>query len=354
MVMIGIEFTGEVPFTDVPITSVIQAPDGRRMSKSLGTGIDPLDEIATHGADAVRFGLLAMSSTQDVRYSAQRVKQGEDLTNKLWNASRLVLLNAADAEPSAMATRVEDRWIVSEMERHTQRVSELIESYRLSAAALELYDTFWSEVCDWYLELVKPRLYEGDAEASAVLLHVLERCLVLLHPFMPHVTEEIWSFMPGNRELLAAGPWPEPDNSLIDEEAEATMGRVQEAVTLIRRLRDEAGVKPGVRLLAAVDLDEAEAEHVANLARLELSANGGDPVASVAGGAIRILASGDFDAEAFSRRVVEHRKQLNEEVARIEKKLSNAGFTDKAPPEVVQGERDKLAGFRRELESLGE
>jgi valyl-tRNA synthetase len=182
MVMMGIEFTGRVPFTDVPITSVIQAPDGRRMSKSLGTGIDPLDEIEDHGADAVRFGLLAMASTQDVRYSAQRVKQGEDLTNKLWNASRLVLLNAGDASPSARASRVEDRWIVSAVERHTQRANELIDQYRLSAATLELYDAFWTDVCDWYLELVKPRLYEGDQEAAAVLLHVLQRCLTLLHP----------------------------------------------------------------------------------------------------------------------------------------------------------------------------
>src|SRR5213075_2685807 len=152
MVMLGIEFTGEIPFTDVPITSVIQAPDGRRMSKSLGTGIDPLDEIENHGADAVRFGLLAMASAQDVRYSAQRVKQGEDLTNKLWNASRLVLLNAGEVDPTPRAARVEDRWIVSEIERHTKRVSELIDEYRLSAAALELYETFWSEFCDWYLE----------------------------------------------------------------------------------------------------------------------------------------------------------------------------------------------------------
>src|SRR5207247_4397408 len=151
MVMMGWEFTGEIPFTDVPITSVIQAPDGRRMSKSLGTGIDPLDEIEEHGADAVRFGLLAMASTQDVRYSAQRVKQGEDLTNKLWNASRRVLLNV---NPRVGTTyllegleRVEDRWIVSAIERHTRRVGELIDEFRLSAAALELYETFWSEVC---------------------------------------------------------------------------------------------------------------------------------------------------------------------------------------------------------------
>src|SRR3954465_9521031 len=153
MVMLGIEFTGEVPFTDVPITSVIQAPDGRRMSKSLGTGIDPLDEIGTHGADAVRFGLLAMSSSQDVRYSAQRVKQGEDLANKLWNASRLVLLGVAeDAAPGPGAAQTgEARWIVSRLERVTRRAGELIDSFQFAPAALELYQAFWSELCDWYL-----------------------------------------------------------------------------------------------------------------------------------------------------------------------------------------------------------
>jgi valyl-tRNA synthetase len=217
-----------------------------------------------------------------------------------------------------------------------------------------MYETFWSDVCDWYLELVKPRLYEGDAEASAVLLHVLGRCLALLHPFMPHVTEEIWSFMPGERGLLAVAPWPETDESLVDEQAETTMERVREAVTLIRRLRDEAGVKPGVRLPAQVEMEADVAAHIANLARLELSANGADPVASVAGGSIRILASGEYDAEAFSRGVASRRAQLREELARVEKKLSNRGFTDKAPPDVVEGERQKLDAYRRELESLGE
>jgi valyl-tRNA synthetase len=245
---------------------------------------------------------------------------------------------------------VEDRWIVSAMERHTRRVEELIESYRFSPAALELYDAFWTDVCDWYLELVKPRLYAGDPDASAVLLHVLGRSLVLLHPFMPHVTEEIWSFMPGERGLLAVERWPEADESLLDPDAEAAMARVQVAVTTIRRLRDDAGIKPGMRLPVQIELPDDTAAHVANLARLELSSNGAEPVATVAG--VRILASADYDAQAFSKRIEERRKQLHDEVARIETKLSNQGFTDNAPPDVVEGERDKLAGYKRELESL--
>ncbi|MBA2631334.1 MAG: class I tRNA ligase family protein, partial [Thermoleophilaceae bacterium] len=166
MVMFGLEVTGEIPFTDVNIHSVIQAPDGRRMSKSLGTGIDPLDLIDDHGADALRFGLLAMSSGQDVRFNEERVKQGRDLSNKLWNASRLILLRVADVEPDPRAAEsVEDRWIVSRLERLTERTSELYDGFRFATAARELYGTFWSELCDWYLEIVKPRLYEEQNEA---------------------------------------------------------------------------------------------------------------------------------------------------------------------------------------------
>src|SRR5215211_5873828 len=219
MVMMGLEFTGEIPFEDVPINSIIQSPEGKRMSKSLGTGIDPLDEIETHGADALRFGLLAMSSAQDVRFSQQRVKQGEDLANKLWNASRLILLGAAEyAVPAAAPESVEDRWILSRLERTTREVTEQLDGFQFSTAALRLYEVFWSELCDWYLELAKPRLYSEDNGAvSSVLLHALERVLVLLHPVMPFVTEEIWSFLPGERGLLAAAGWPESDDGLVDE-----------------------------------------------------------------------------------------------------------------------------------------
>ena len=163
MIMSGIEFLDQIPFSDVYINSIIQAPDGRRMSKSLGTGIDPLELIDTHGADALRFGLLAMSSTQDVRFSEAKVQQGRDLANKLWNASRLILLNAGDATPAPSEATVEDRWILSRLERDRRRSSaERLEAYDPAHAALELYRFIFSELCDWYLEIVKPRLYDGE------------------------------------------------------------------------------------------------------------------------------------------------------------------------------------------------
>ena len=278
MVMFGVEFTGELPFTDVPIHSVIQAPDGRRMSKSLGTGIDPLDEIDENGADATRFGLLAMSSTQDVRFSAERVRQGRDLANKLWNASRLILLGVQEgSEPSPdRAETVEDRWILSRVERITARTEELIGRFEFSAATLELYEFFWSELCDWYLELAKPRLYDGSEAASATLLFCLDRTLRLLHPVMPHVTEEVWSFLPGERGLLAQAEWPAAGTLATDADAEAELGRAIEAITELRRYREQAGVKPSAILPARLSAEgyEATAEQVARLARLELSENG--------------------------------------------------------------------------------
>jgi valyl-tRNA synthetase len=367
MVMMGVEFTGELPFTDVPINSIIQSPEGRRMSKSLGTGIDPLEEIAEHGADAVRFGLLAMASTQDVRYSEDRVKQGRDLANKLWNASRLILMGVQEGvEPSPdRAETPEDRWILSRLERVTVRSAELIEAFELSAAVLELYEVFWSELCDWYLELAKPRLYEQDADRTAVsatLLFALDRMLRLLHPVMPHVTEEVWSFMPhgggSEKGLLAVAEWPEPDPARIDEEAEATVGRAIAAITELRRYRDEAQVKPSAVLparLSAAGYEET-AGHLARLARLELagSADGTEAAAEVniAGGVVELLPTEAFDPEEAGRRIAARAEKLAAEVARLESKLANERFVERAPAEVVEGERAKLEEYRQTLERL--
>jgi valyl-tRNA synthetase len=362
MVMMGVEFTGKLPFTDVPITSIIQAPDGRRMSKSLGTGIDPLEEVEEHGADAVRFGLLAMASTQDVRYSHQRVKQGRDLANKLWNASRLILMGVdGQAEPSAAAAEtVEDRWILSRLERATGRVTELIDGFRLSPAALELYDVFWSELCDWYLELAKPRLYsEDNAAVSGVLLHALERCLRLLHPVMPFVTEEIWSYLPGERGLLAVAPWPEPEESLVDEEAERALGDLIEAVTSLRRYRDDVGAKPSalIRARLAAGFEPALAEQVARLARFEFlapDASDGDVFGTLAvpGGEVHVLRSDAFDPELARERLAARRDWLGKEIERAESRLANSRFVERAPAEVVEEERRKLEEHREALRRL--
>jgi valyl-tRNA synthetase len=363
MVMLGIEFTGEIPFTDVNIHSIIQAPDGRRMSKSLGTGIDPLDLIDDHGADALRFGLLAMSSAQDVRFSEGKVQQGRDLANKLWNASRLILLRVAEVEPDPRAAdEVEDRWIVSRLEQLTERVAGAYDGFRFAHAALDLYGAFWSELCDWYLELAKPRLYADDnAAVSGVLLWALERTLQLLHPVMPFVTEEIWSLLPGERGLLATAPWPAADRSGVDQRAEAEVDRLIEAVTGLRRYRDEVDAKPSapVRARLAAEGYEGLAGQLARLTRFDfvdgVSGNG-DVLASVPipGGAVQVLPSDAFDPAEAERRIAARREQLRGEVERAERKLANEKFVERAPADVVEEERRKLEEYRDALRRLGE
>jgi valyl-tRNA synthetase len=350
MVMMGIEFPGAIPFDDVHVHSVIQARDGRRMSKSLGTGIDPLEEIDVHGADALRFGLLAMSSTQDVRYSDAKVEQGRDLTNKLWNASRLILLNAAEVEPGSRPLHVEDRWILSRLERTIASVTEKLESYDFAHAAQEAYSFFWSELCDWYLEIVKPRLYEGEPEVSATLLHALERVLALLHPIMPFVTEEIWSHHPARAGHLVVHPFPEADGALLDEAAERD---VEGGIALTRRLRawrDLVEV-PAAAVLSARAESGPPHEFVGRLGRFDFVDDGADPIASV--GPVLVLPSAELDAAAVAERLEQRRAKLRSEVERAERKLGNEGFVAKAPPEVVEEERGKLERYRAELADLG-
>jgi valyl-tRNA synthetase len=350
MVMMGLEFPAAIPFSDVYITSVIQAPDGRRMSKSLGTGIDPLDEIEVHGADALRFGLLAMSSTQDVRYSDAKVQQGRDLANKMWNASRLILLNATEPARDGFApSRPEDRWIVSRLQQAIGSVTGRLQAYDFAHASQEAYRFIWSELCDWYLEIAKPRLYDGEPEVSATLLWVLEQTLALIHPMMPFVSEEIWSYHPARGGHLAVHPFPDADRGLIDPEAEADVGAAIDLTRRLRAWRELAGV-PVASVLSGRFEGGEPPEFVGRLARFEFSSDGGDPVASV--GPVQVLATEEIDADVVRSRIEARRAELRSEIERAERKLENKGFVDKAPPEVVEEERQKLSRYRAELEEL--
>jgi valyl-tRNA synthetase len=381
-----IEFTDQIPFEDVYVHSIIQAPDGRRMSKSLGTGIDPVDlieggprppvfakspggepgEFPAYGADAVRWGLLAMSSGQDVRFSEDKVVQGQQLANKLWNASRLILLRVDPATRAELTpSRVEDRWILSRLHRARRALGERIERYDFSRAALELYDFVYAELCDWYLELVKPRLYEGDRGTAQTLLYVLTETLALAHPMIPFVTEEIYSHVPGAAGLLAGGLSASAQDEL-DEAAEASLERLIEAVQAVRAWRDSAEVRPGATLPARLAADgyEETADHLARMGKVELTAstpsadsdepNPPDVIASIPipGGTIEILASEQVDVGAADRKRAAARTKLEKEVDRSERKLANPGFVAKAPAEVVQAERDKVARLQAELAAL--
>jgi valyl-tRNA synthetase len=346
------------------------------MSKSLGTGIDPLalidggprppvftegGDFPAYGADAVRYGLLAMSSTQDVRFNEGTIAEGRQLANKLFNASRLVLLRVPEgvSVPAAVpeATTVEDTWILSRLQAAEAEVADAIADFEFHRATRTLYRFVYAELCDWYLEMLKPRLYEDDnAETAAFALYVLAQTLKLAHPVIPFVTEELWALMPGTGDLLMSERWPEADPALRDEETEREVSRAIEATQALRKWRDGVKAPPGARVPARLEADgyERVAEHVARLSRFEFSLNGDHPVATVGvpGGNVAVLASDQVDLEAEKKRAAERAQVLQAEIKRAEGKLANPGFVAKAPEAVVQAEREKLEKLKRELEEL--
>ena len=313
MIWAGLEVMGEVPFTDVIIHSTVLATDGRRMSKSLGTGVDPIEMIDAHGADATRYGLLKISSTQDVRFSPGAIEEGRKLANKLWNVARLILQNAGAAEPGIEPTALEERWILARIDAAREEVEAAWVAFDFATAANVLYHLTFDDFCDWYAEAVKPRLYEHEPTATATALAALERLLVLLHPMLPHVTEEIWSYLPGSRSRLIVSAWLEPDDRFrADGQA---LERTQEAAATFRR----SGVQ------VALDSDD-ERRIFAAVVRPERQKVVGDAGPEIA--------------------------RLQKEISRAEAMLANEKFVSSAPSAVVDGERAKLERFRRELEAL--
>jgi valyl-tRNA synthetase len=283
------------------------------MSKSLGTGIDPLEAIDQYGADATRYGLLKNSSTQDVRFSYGTIEEGRKLANKLWNVSRLILQHAEGATPAAEPRDLEERWILARIEATRAEVEGQWTRFELAASTDALYHLTFDDFCDWYAEAIKPRLYDGEKEAIATALAALERLLALLHPVMPHVTEEIWTQLPGRSSRLIVAPWPGADERFANDGG--ALDRVQEAAQIFRRsgVQVELSSDDERRIFAAVVRPER--------------------------------------ARVDDKRDVEI-ERLQEEVARAEKMLANERFVANAPAEVVTAEREKLERYRRELEAL--
>ena len=326
-------------------------------------GIDPLDEIGEHGADALRFGLLAMASTQDVRYSAERVRQGRDLANKLWNASRLILLGVQEgAEPSPdVAETVEDRWILSRLERVTERTRELIEAFELSAATLELYDFFWSELCDWYLELAKPRLYDeaGDRRAvSATLLFALDRVLRAAAPgdaardrgdLVVHAGRARAAGrgrLARARARRASTRRPRPRWGARSRRSPSC------AATASRRGSSRRPCCPRGWTPTATRAPRRRWPGWRGSTSREGTATPPPPRCRCPAGRSQLLPDDAFDPGEAERRIAARRDQLGEEIARLEKKLANERFVERAPADVVEGEREKLDDYRQALASL--
>ena len=364
MIMMGLEFMGDIPFGDVYLHSVIQAADGRRMSKSLGTGIDPLEMIDQHGADATRFGLLLMSSTQDVRFSEEKIVMGRGFANKLWNAARFVLLGTEGYAAERSEASEVDRWITSRFQRCLATVEAAVTVYDFTAAVDALYHFVWDEFCDWYVELIKVPLYgEDEVDKAQVAGHarwMLDQIVRLLHPFMPFVTEEI-------AEQYGAAPLlrqdhPRRDEALLAPEDEKAIGELQAAVDALRRFRADAEIPPGKVLEAVFVSDDSDVkehyEHYAGvfraMARTALAFTG-EPaedatVVLVPGGRLEVAAAVD-KAEEIARLEQQHAK-AQAEVQRGEAKLGNEKFVGRAPEAVVANEREKLAAHVAERDGL--
>ncbi|MDR0477220.1 MAG: valine--tRNA ligase [Desulfobulbaceae bacterium] len=379
MMMMGLHFMGEPPFTDVYLHALVRDKDGRKMSKSLGNGIDPLDVMASYGADAMRFTLTALAAQgREIRLDLERIEGYKHFINKIWNAARFAHMHLADCDEHIREVAdnpgqlpMAYRWILSRAEATAEVVRGAYDNFLFNEAAQAGYQFIWTEFCDWYLEWIKADLFSADDEVKAtakgVLLTVLETILHLTHPIIPFVTEEIWSVLPGKRSLLMTAPFPEPRPSWRDAQAEEEMAVVIEAISGLRAIRSENDIHPSAKLTALVlcpgeakrAVLTANGKRIADLARLEslsIAASGDKPEKSASfvglGLEIFVPLQGLVDVAA---ELVKNEKELvrvEEKLAQVRKKLGNDNFLAKAQAEVVAKERDKLAELEARLALL--
>jgi len=385
MAMTSLECVDQIPFKTVLVHPTVLTKDGKRMSKSLGTGINPLDLVGLYGADATRFCLLHQcGAVQDVRFDAEiennvvqsslTAETGRNFSNKLWNAARFVLMNLEEYEPAAgESPELADRWIRSRLAATVQAVDGYLEEYRFSDVTRTVYDFLWRDYCDWYVELTKARLYGDDPEArrqaQQILVEVLEQALRLMHPIMPYITESLWQALP----LADKGPsimvasWPGADPEHVDPAAEEEMRELQEIVTAARNIRAEMNVPPGKKVRVVLSVPSVEMVetlgvnrgYIEQLTKAEEVAIGqGLPQPPASGSAVvgetevYVPLEGLIDLEVEAQRLQKEAAKFQKLLKGLEGKLSNPGFLQKAPPEVVKRERERQAEYRTSLEKL--
>jgi valyl-tRNA synthetase len=380
MLMAGFHFMGKKPFTTVYLTGTVRDTQHRRMSKSLGNGIDPLDVVRLYGADALRWTLIAGGSLgADVILDPDDLETtfapGRNFANKLWNIARF-LLPHLPAEAVRLETidpgtlTLADRWILSRAEGAVAETTKALEQFRLDEAAKRCFEFAWGELADWYVETVKPRLAAGDASAraaSAVLLHSWDMVLRLLHPIVPFITEELWQKLPGRRpgDLLITTPWPSPETRRIDARVEAEFGAVQQAITAIRNIRAEYRVSPKTRLAAAIRASgpvargvfESERETIVRLAQLESVTSDGAALQGAHavlsdGSEVVVALTGAIDLGQECRRLSDELTRLDKQLDGLAAKLANEQFTSRAPADVVAKERQKEQAWRTQRDAL--
>jgi len=364
MVFMSLEFTSKLPFSHVLIHGLVRDARGRKMSKSLGTGLDPLEAVERHGADALRFCMLTGNTPgNDMRFHWERLEGSRNFANKLWNAARFALLNLGDFDsPSERPlTELADRWILSRLRRVVEETNRHLARFELGEAARELYDFTWSELCDWYIELAKPRLQAAASDtrrqAQYVLWRTLETTLRLLHPFLPFVTEEIWQHLPHCSGMLCRAAWPHAEAYPADPEAEELMGTVMEVTRAIRTVRAEFNVPPAARATAllvpgdgvaaaALQVAGSYVTHLAGLSALELSPSlperpTGAAAAVASGVEVYVPLRQLIDLEREAARLRRQLADAQREAERSRAKLADPQFLARAPEEVVARERER-------------
>ncbi len=377
MVFSALENTGQVPFKDVVLTGLIRDEIGRKMSKSLDNGIDPLDIIEKYGADALRFTLVTGSTPgNDMRFSYDRVESNRNFANKLWNATRFVLMNLEEgldeSELDFNNLEEEDRWIISKMNNTIKEITRNLENYDLGLAAEKIYNFVWDEYCDWYIEMVKSRLYGEDSNskrtAEQVLLLVLKNILKMLHPFMPFITEEIWQHLPNNDKALIISNWPKYDEKLNYNESENNIEYIKNAISKIRNIRNEMDIIPSRKSEQIFITEDKNIEKIIlkgeryfmNLAsadKVSVAASMKDiteeTVSVVLDKAEVLLPLSELiDFEKELERLEKEKSKLEGEIKRAEGKLSNKGFTEKAPEKLIDEEKAKLEKYKGMYESV--
>ena len=374
MIFTGLEFMKEVPFKKVMIHGLVLDAQGRKMSKSLGNGVDPIEVIDQYGADTLRFMLITGNTPgNDLRFHPERLEATRNFANKIWNASRFVLLNLQDYEEAPRGElKLADRWILSRYEATTQAVTEALDRFDLGEAARLLYEFIWNEFCDWYIELAKGRLYdkehpEARHAVQSVLLEILEGTMRLLHPYMPFITEEIWQNLPVKGESIMMQPWPKVSGYRNDS-VEKQMNLIMEVIKAIRNIRAEMNVQPGKKAEIILVAPETENREVLELGKESIRHLAGgsqvDVVASLElkpaqaasavldGVEVYLPLRGLLDLDKEIARVEKEIAQALQEQSRLEGKLNNPGFVAKAPEQVVAKEREKLEGIYARISTL--
>ncbi len=372
MMFSGLEHVGEVPFKHVYIHGLVRDSQGRKMSKSLGNGIDPLEIIEQYGADALRFTLATGNSPgNDMRFYIERVEASRNFANKIWNASRFVLMNlniATCALPEMEKLQLEDRWILHEYNELVREVRENLDKYELGIAVSKLYDFIWDSFCDWYIELVKPRFFEeGESNqvAQQVLTYVLSNTLKLLHPFMPFITEEIWQALPHEGKSIMISAFPEYVEAYKNEAAQAEMQMIMESIKGIRNIRNEMNVPPSKKCTVYIVTEKEDLFRAGESFYLKLASAkevvvqkdktgiSENAVSVISPGAELILPLDELvDKEKELERLTKEKTRLEGELKRVNGKLNNKGFTDKAPAAVVEEERKKGEKYQAMLDTV--